>query len=731
MSIRHRFLGVWCAAVTVMVVFAPLNQGFGQNNGDAQLSDEALLQKAAEQPIDRVLELMAAHERLGKKQMTRAFADIILKKDPTNAQALRVKEGKPMTAIEPGEGSSPPTEADIFSDRITALTRRGAYSQIVRELTRRKKGNRGVFLFQEDLANAYQKVGNTSAAKAAYRELAGNRGYPASQRASARRALGYIDKGEMFDTATAALRRKDTGAAMEIVEKMEKSYPNDNDVKSMKAIVLSESGDTGGALEVMSELQAKYNGRKFPYDVDLAGIHLAAKNYEEASAIYNRIGGKAGAGGLRELEKVRKTEAAYEAIRRGRAEGAVAIADELTAAFPKDPDIAILRGEALLAAGRPGEAIAELAAAKDASYEDADFPGQAALALAYYRTNDLEAAESAYAEILDGNYEEWMREDAVIQSRAIRSERGAGFNTDLQMISEEEGDVQRATVYGHTELRDGWRFWGWGHVDSIELSDTALNFTNEERYEAGIAIERRGNNWNGSLRVGGSEDDVIAAGRLSRPYGKLGSWYLEGAYNERANDSISLEALDGRQHRIEVGIDTQLTSRLHLDSSVYIRQVQLLGDDFGDGWGWIGNLNYTIREADRRKPAFRIGYAGEVHVFDGNGGPSGIDNFLFSGLTAAQRAEIVGDLVEEEINLHGVRGTIEGRISENTSYFLSGAIQYDLFDKEVQYSAGAGLEHFFSDSVKLVLGVEYYSAGQGASASEGVVVGNVGVSIAF
>ncbi len=696
----------------------------------ADLNDEEVLAKASEQPVDRLVELLAAYERLGKKQVSRQLADEILKKDPTNAQAMRVKEGKPLTGIEDPAVGGAPTEQDIFDAKLDGLRARGAYGQMASELAARKRSQGGgVFSYQEDLADAYLQSGNRSAAKSAYREMAGS-GYPSSQRSLARKALAEIEEDELLEGATAALRDRDTERAMKLVEELLAKKPGDPDALVMKAIVLSEGGDPDAALAIMHDLKSKAKGR-FPYEVDLAGIHLAAKHYDEAEEIYHRIGGAAGAGGLKEVQKARSIEAAYEAIRRGRGEGALAIADELAAAWPKDPDIATLRGSALLAAGRHGEAAAELAAVKEKHYPNGGFPAQGDLAMALVKSNALEEAAVAYAEVLDGHYGPADREDAVIQLREIRRELGAEFATALQAISEDEGDIIRATVYGHTRLHDGWRAWGWGHVDSIDLAPGgAFNIDSDERYEGGIALEHRGDLWNTAFRVGGTEDDLLLGARLGRNH-RLGTWYLEGAYNERADDSVSLELLDGRQHRIELGFEAQLSPRLYLDTVLYARQVELFDDEIGNGWGWIANLDYTVVEAKGRRPALRVGYAGEVHVFDAGSLGRGIDPYLAGPLTAAERAELLDNLVEPEINLHGARVYVDGRLSENLAWYVTGALQYDFYDKEVQYSAGAGLEAFFSDNVRLVLGLDYYSAGQGASGDSGVIVGNAGVSIAF
>jgi hypothetical protein len=207
---------------------------------------------------------------------------------------------------------------------------------------------------------------------------------------------------------------------------------------------------------------------------------------------------------------------------------------------------------------------------------------------------------------------------------------------------------------------------------------------------------------------------------------------MEFAYNERAVDSITLQMLDGRQNRIQLNLETPVGKRWNLDGSINYRQVEALDNDLGDSWGAEVEFLYTVREATKGRPAIRVGYAGELQFFDAERLDAKIFSpYLNPDITAAEARNFAYDLVEEEINLHGLKVVVEGRVNDKLSYFVSGAAQYDFFDEELQYSAGAGLEMYVSDRTRFIAGLEYYSAGQTSSSSAGVVLATVGVSVAF
>ena len=422
-------------------------------------------------------------------------------------------------------------------------------------------------------------------------------------------------------------------------------------------------------------------------------------------------------------------------------ETAVAIADDLEAdGWQEDEDVALLRASIAMEEGSLSQVITTLNHIKEKSYKGRVFPSQPELANALYRSNRLHEAAEAYDEILDGDYLPLAREEASIELRELRRELDGSISIDGGYITEEEGDTWHTSVTMRSPVyENGLRYWVFGRHDDLEItSGTSLLQESGERWEAGFAIEKFIDETlsiagyiGGSESDNGDSDQIIFGGSFEKQSRRL-RWGIDFAYNERADDSVALQVLDGRQHRVQANFEMPVTSRIYADGFVYYRQVEALGQEIGDGWGGQVDVLYTVRETQRSRPAVRVGYAGEYHKFNPNNLDAGrFAPFLKPGISAAEIRGLALDYVEEEINLHGLKVVLEGRLSKDVAYYVSGAAQYDFFDEELQYSAGAGIEVYVSDRTRIVGGLEYYSAGQTSSRDDGVIVGTLGVSITF
>jgi len=679
-------------------------------------NDQEIVNNAGNYSLDKLVELLGVYDRLGKRQVTQALADEILKREPNNASALAVKEGRPVAPNIEGEGAAE-TPEDRLANSVYSLQKRRRYGELISLLNKSKRGYKGAaFPFQDDLADAYYETGNLSAAKSAYSEMANSSKYTNASRALARKNLQDIQNTERI----------------------------------AKAHELSMAGDHGSALDILEDIKGKHKGGTFPYENDLGDILLAAGDFEAAESAYASVANGRGytstqraaaKAGLRDVMKGRKLRDAHVALRDKRSDEAQAIADELeSAGYTNDEDVAYLRAEVAMEKGNLGKAIDSLSQIKEKKYRGKPFPAQSDLASALYRSNRLHEAAEAYDEIITGKYLPLEQEEASIELRELTRELNGSLAFDIGYVTEEEGDTWHTSVTAKSPVYDnGLRYWVFARRDDLELSsDTSLRSQSGERFEGGFAIEKFiDQTLSVAGYVGGSESDngdsdqILFGGSFEKRAGR-GTWGMDFAYNERADDSIGLQVLDGRQHRIQANFDMPITDRIYADGFIYYRQVEALGEELGTGYGGQLDLLYTVREANRNSPAFRVGYAGEYHKFSANSLDAGrFSPVLKSGIPADEVRGLASDFVEEEINLHGLKVVVEGRVSQDVSYFVSGAIQYDFFDEEFQYSAGTGLEVYLNERTRLVGGVEYYSAGQTSSTDEGVIVGTLGVSITF
>ncbi|MGI9241073.1 MAG: tetratricopeptide repeat protein [Verrucomicrobiales bacterium] len=680
-------------------------------------NDQQIVDQASSYSLEKLEELLGVYDRLGKRQVTKALADEILKRDPENADALAVKAGRPVTLdVNPEEGSGSDGPVDRLAIQVESLQRQGRFRELASLLESAKKNSSGTFVFQEDLADAYYESGNIGVAKSAYREMVNAPGYSSSQRAAGRNALRDIESMERL----------------------------------AKAHELSLAGSHAEAIAIVEDMKKDHGGGNFPYEVDLGDVLFSSGDLDGAEAAYQSVvdgrgynSQQRGAArtGLRDIEKGRRLLEAHDHLTQRRLDEATTIADELEAAgWRDDEDVQLLRAGILVGQGSHGDAIEILTDIKEKKYQSAPFPSQTDLADAYYQSNRLREARAAYAEIVDGDYLILDQESAAIDLRDLNREVNGSINFDLLFADEDEGKTWSSSLVAKSPIyENGLRLWAFADYDDLELSgDRSLQADQSNRLQGGFAIEKFiDENLTVAGYIGGSHSDLsdsdqfLFGGSFAKRIGR-GKWGMKFAYNERAIDSITLQMLDGRQHRVELNLETPVGRRWYLDGFLYYRQIEALNDDIGDGYGGQIDFLYTVRESDRRRPAIRVGYSGEIHMFDSKQlsarkfGP-----YLSSDFSAEDAENYAYDLVEKEINLHGLRVVVEGRVSDKISYFLSGAAQYDFYDEEMQYSAGAGLELYVSDRTRLTTGVEYYSAGQTTSSGSGVILATVGVSIAF
>lgn len=700
--------------IFALLVLAPRGLAQGAENVP---DDQEIVDQAPSYSLEKLVELIGVYDRLGKRQVTEALAAEILKRDPQNAAALAVKEGRPVAPESDSEDDAGgESQEDRLANQVEALQRQGRYRELISLLRDAKKNQAGAFPFQEDLADAYYESGEIGAARAAYREIVNSSGYDSAARASAR--AGLLD-----------------------IENMQ---------RLAKAHELSEAGSHADAIAIVEAMKGEHTGGSFPFETDLGDLRFASGDLDGAEAAYKQVADGRGydarqkgdaRAGLRDVDKGRRLLEANAQLKQGRFEEALAIADKLEAAgWKDDEDIQMLRAEVMIDQGRYDEAIALLTNIKERSYRSAAFPGQIDLANAYYQSNRLREAQSAFSEIVDGKYLPLEKEEAAIDLRDLDRELNGSLALDFAFADEDEGQTWTSSLVAKSPIYEGGlRVWAFADYDDLELSgERSLKADQSERFEGGFAIEKFiDQTLSVAGYLGGSHselsdsDQFLFGGSFTKRVGRS-KWGMDFAYNERAVDSITLQMLDGRQHRVQLNLETPVGKRWNLDGSINYRQVEALDDSIGDSWGAEVDFLYTVREAHKGRPAIRVGYAGELQFFDADTlDARTFAPYLNPDITAAEARNFAYDLVEEEINLHGLKVVVEGRVNDKLSYFLSGAAQYDFFDKEVQYSAGAGLELYVSDRTRLTAGLEYYSAGQTTSSGSGVVLATVGVSVAF
>ncbi len=144
-----------------------------------------------------------------------------------------------------------------------------------------------------------------------------------------------------------------------------------DDPEADEAERLARAGQPAKAAAILEKLKrGKYKGQPFPYEDDLAGVLEDSGRTAEAEAAYNNVIASPSATAeekrnakvhLAEIALDRIEKTGHAALRRGDYRQALATADYLLKQAPGDPEVRLLRADALMKLGRVTEAERELA----------------------------------------------------------------------------------------------------------------------------------------------------------------------------------------------------------------------------------------------------------------------------------------------------------------------------------------------------------------------------------
>ena len=139
---------------TLMVAPSSIAQGAEKLPNDQEIVDQA-----PSYSLEKLVELIGVYDRLGKRQVTEALADEILKRDPMNASALAVKEGRSVVSENESEvETGVETAEDRLANQVEALQRQGRFRELASLLRDAKKNHSGAFPFQESTRRRLLRV---------------------------------------------------------------------------------------------------------------------------------------------------------------------------------------------------------------------------------------------------------------------------------------------------------------------------------------------------------------------------------------------------------------------------------------------------------------------------------------------------------------------------------------------------------------------------------------------
>lgn len=390
--------------------------------------------------------------------------------------------------------------------------------------------------------------------------------------------------------------------------------------------------------------------------------------------------------------------------------------------------------DALMAARKYDEVITRLKEMKARQYAGEPFPYQYDLADALYQRRELLQARRAFAEILNDNrYEQDERDDACQQHRELEQLLRGGIRADGAWLSDDEGTVYRSFLAMKSAVfAGGWRFGMRTRRDHIKIDhdEKMIRHPDETLYETEGFIEKyfHGGIMAG-LSAGASQSDTLLGGRFEQTFGSGITWGASLALNQHTDDSLQLEALNGRQDRGNLLVRAPLTEKLQLDIDLFVRRVCVSADRIGSGYGGEINLGYTFIEADRNRPSLTLSYVGDVNIFSHR--KFAAARFRRIAKEDVSQHELLHDFIEPRINRHGPGIALEGKFTRFFFYEASGAMLYDFTDKEWQYLGEIRLTLPLTGRISLYLGGSYESEGKAGSINSDVFAAESGLEFLF
>lgn len=463
--------------------------------------------------------------------------------------------------------------------------------------------------------------------------------------------------------------------------------------------------------------------------------------------------------GLVEAKQQQKLYKAYLALDDGDPAEAKRFSDDLMAATPLDPEVRVLGADIDLAYGRAEAALGEYQGIKSQHYRNQPFPGQSGIAEAQFRLGEWEKALDSYNEIIERpGYEVDDVWSARWDRRSLLPYLKNTLSLDMSLLDEVEGTHSTQSLTYSTKWFNNWRFIVSAREDFINLEDSTRFIRNGSisRFEAQLAVQRRfKHGYFAEISVGGAEDNVLYGARFGKfPSTGVGwgsiAWSLGFSGNTIADYSLPLQALNGREDRVDFDAEGYLHPRVRFDFNAYASWVHVDGEKLGHGYGASGSLDYIFQPETRVKPEIAIGYFGEYTKFRSESKlPSSVARELRSEELQVRRAlasgedikkalpsnhgrEIFDSLVEPETNRHGVQLTLRKRLDLDWNVYAEAGVYRNFVSESWEYTFAAGVEYWLSDSTMLYAEVRYDSNGVGSSdEGQGVWEASLGAEVTF
>lgn len=649
------------------------------------------------------------------------------------------------------ESPTYPPAVDFYVECLTYAGRQQEAIAMLEEM--RSTWPAATFLFLPSLGYAFFADKQFDASRAAFTEVMSDPSFASQTRAEARAMSGKIALASAVNEGLEAINRRDFATANEVLARLERDYPGDEEVLGYHAALLARQERSDEALALLQEAKNKSTAQKRPFtqqDV-LADVLLVRKEFNPARSALQEILDSPGydlsmkAAAKRSLRAVDREEAifrGYQSMSWGRNAEARAKEAEATALSTKDDkDTPLYSADLLLSERQAASARDQFEEVRAKSYPNQPFPGMNGLAGAHLRLGEWDKAYEEYREAATGEgYLPSERFEALPAMRSTAALIKPQLGVEGRYLSEAEGEAMRLQATWQSAWTQDWRFMAQAREDWVSLSAVSiLGGRSSTRAEGEVIVQRRlPRRWFAEASGGGSQSGEATYGARVGQFenGGLG-WAMAWSGNARSTWSLPLEWLDGREDRLELTFGGKINPRMRFDLAAYLYRVRIGGNTLGDGYGINGSFNVILQTETANRPEISAGWSGTFSRFNGDMGSQALADALEQSnqITLARldnaAKEAMDALVDPRVNRQALFIGVRKRLNDDVNVYAQAGPYYDVDESDVGFSGLAGIEWYLGESALLYAELRYDSSGKGASASQGVWEAVMGGKITF
>lgn len=418
------------------------------------------------------------------------------------------------------------------------------------------------------------------------------------------------------------------------------------------------------------------------------------------------------------------------AVERKDPEAVLHLAREFLKYYPDDNQGRYFLGAGHYLARHYAEADQVLRELKREQFAGRKYPYETDLAASAYAAGNWYRAMLSYQELLRHHeLGDDLRSRVRIVLDGLYREHLPRLDLGANGTRLDRADVWRYTAGEAGHLNDSNWFAVTYTRDEVSLDRApSLRGTQTNRAEAVANLatvhDRR---WETNAWLGTSGEGLLGGAGVHYRFADQRIISLDYSANERALDSLTLEALDGRQYRANLTANWLIEADLVLMLRSHWREVSVGGHRLGQGSGIDLNLDQTFW---RQGPRITLGYRMSVATFNRTlDDPSPVAALAdpFAGLNA-QRG-ILDNLVRRRLNRHGLATTVTDNLADAWRYRFTAGLDYDFELAATSWNGALAITFLPRKSIELTAEAGYTSSAASSNAGSAATLLNFYIRI--